>query len=122
MNVLKQHLQATIFTLLERGASQRKIHEVTGIDRKTIRRYQSIFELQRVTDEANSSTPAPTDMAEPVGAQTPPPPPQTPPLSRPPASRIVAPVKPFNFARSASEPHREWIEQQIRLKRNAQAM
>ena len=120
MNVLKQHLQATIFTLLERGASQRKIHEVTGIDRKTIRRYQSIFESQRVTHKANSSTPAPTDMAQPVGVQTSPP--QTPPLSRPPAPGIVAPAKPFNFARSASEPHREWIEQQIRLKRNAQAI
>jgi transposase len=32
------------------------------------------------------------------------------------------PVSSFNFARSASEPHREWIEQQVRLKRNAQAI
>jgi transposase len=55
-----------------------------------------------------------------VGAQSPPP--QTPPPPRPPASDIVAPAKPFNFARSASEPHRDWIEQQVRLRRNAQAI
>ncbi|MGF6735916.1 hypothetical protein OKW50_008089 [Paraburkholderia youngii] len=43
MNVLKQHLQSTIFTLLDRGVSQRRIHELTGIDRKTIRRYQALY-------------------------------------------------------------------------------
>lgn len=59
MNVLKQHLQSPIFTLLERGLSQRRIHELTSVDRKTIRRYQAILEAQRVTDEANSPTPAP---------------------------------------------------------------
>lgn len=47
---------------------------------------------------------------------------QTPPSPRPPASGPDAPVKPFNFARSASEPHREWIEQHVRLQRNAQAI
>ncbi|MGF6547302.1 hypothetical protein QFZ96_002373 [Paraburkholderia youngii] len=43
MNVLKLHLQSTIFTLLDRGVSQRRIHELTGIDRKTIRRYQALY-------------------------------------------------------------------------------
>ncbi len=37
MNVLKPHLQTTIWTLLGAGASQREIERVTGIDRKTIR-------------------------------------------------------------------------------------
>ena len=46
MNVLKQHLQSAIFTLLERGVSQRRIHELTGIDRKTIRRYQALHKAQ----------------------------------------------------------------------------
>ena len=43
MNVLKPHLQTTIWTLLAAGASQREIERVTGIDRKTIRSYQKRF-------------------------------------------------------------------------------
>ena len=43
MNVLKPHLQTTIWTLLAAGASQREIERVTGIDRKTIRGYQKRF-------------------------------------------------------------------------------
>lgn len=43
MNVLKPHLQTTIRTLLQAGASQREIERVTGIDRKTIRAYQQRF-------------------------------------------------------------------------------
>ncbi|WP_409077075.1 IS21 family transposase [Paraburkholderia sp. FT54] len=117
MNVLKQHLQSTIFTLLEREVSQRRIHELTGVDRKTIRRYQAIFESRRAA--SNSPGEATTGPAEPAVAQTPPP--QTPPPPRPPDPG-AATVRPFNFARSASEPHREWIEQQVRLKRNAQAI
>lgn len=46
MNVLKPHLRTTIQTLLDRGARQREIERITGVDRKTIRRYQG---------EANSS-------------------------------------------------------------------
>src|SRR6266404_4474579 len=44
------------------------------------------------------------------------------PPPRPPA--IEAPVTSFTsgFVRSACEPHRSWIEQQVRLKRNAQAI
>lgn len=34
---MKPHLQTTVWTLLEAGASQRDIQRVTGIDRKTIR-------------------------------------------------------------------------------------
>jgi hypothetical protein len=56
---LKQHPQSAIFTLLERGVSQRRIHELIGIDRKTIRRYQASHEAQRTTG-ANSSTSATT--------------------------------------------------------------
>src|ERR1700753_3708261 len=118
VNVLKQHLQSAIFTLLERGVSQRRIHELTGIDRKTIRRYQALHEAQRAAG-ANSSTSATTGSGDPVVTQTPPP--QTPPLPRPPGSGGV-PSSSFNFARSASEPYREWIEQQVRLRRNAQAI
>ncbi len=118
MNVLKQHLQSAIFTLLERGVSQRRIHELTGIDRKTIRRFQALHEAQRTTG-ANSSTAATTGSGGPVVAQSPQP--QTPPLPRPPASDGV-PASSFNFAHSASETYQEWIEQQVRLKRNAQSI
>ncbi|EKS69097.1 integrase catalytic subunit [Burkholderia sp. SJ98] len=71
MNVLKQHLQSAIFTLLERGVSQHRIHELTGIDRKTIRRYQALYEARRA-DGANSSTAATTGSGDPVVAQNPP--------------------------------------------------
>jgi hypothetical protein len=47
---------------------------------------------------------------------------QTPPPPRPPATDDSSKTTTFNFARSASEPHRDWIEQQVRLRRNAQAI
>ena len=112
MNVLKPHLQSTVFTLLERNKSQRQIQRLTGIDRKTIRRYQAIFESQR--DLAANSHEMTTG-SEPASTQIPPPP-------RPPAMEAAAPPIAFNFARSACEPHRGWIEQQVRLRRNAQAI
>jgi len=39
VNVLKPHLKSTVFTLISQGISQREIHRLTGIDRKTIRFY-----------------------------------------------------------------------------------
>jgi hypothetical protein len=39
---LKLHLRTTIQTLLERGATQREIARITGVDRKTIRDYQRL--------------------------------------------------------------------------------
>jgi hypothetical protein len=44
VNVLKPHMQSTVFTLLERNKSQRKIERLTGIVRKTIRRHQASFD------------------------------------------------------------------------------
>lgn len=35
MNVLKPHLQITVFTLLAAGKSQREVARITRIDRKT---------------------------------------------------------------------------------------
>ena len=37
MNVLKPHLQTTVFTLLAAGKSQREVARITQIDRKTVR-------------------------------------------------------------------------------------
>ena len=97
MNVLKPHLQTTMTTLLAKGASQRKIERVTGIDRKTIRAYQ-----QRLAEERANSPGVATGSAQ----QIPPP--------WPPAWAVVSP--------SACEPHREFIEVQIRLRRNAMSI
>lgn len=91
MNVLKANLRITIETLLSRGVSQREIERRTGVDRKTIRRYA-----------AKSPGVATGSAGE--SAQTPPP--------RPPARVPVASV-------SACEPHREFIESQVALGRNA---
>ncbi len=100
MNVLKPHLQTTIRTLLERGAPQREIQRLTGIDRKTIRAYGQQFAAER----ANSPGVA-TGGAE----QIPPP--------WPPAPRAAA-----SGTSSACEPHRAFIEAQLQRKRNAMAI
>ena len=113
MNVLKQHQQSTVFTLLKLGKSQREIHRITGIDRKTIRRYMAIFAAGAFTP-ANSSTPATIGSED--ADQIPPPP-------RPPAFQAAAgKERNFDFARSLCEPHRQWIEEQVRLQRNGQAI
>ncbi|ABO53210.1 Integrase, catalytic region (plasmid) [Burkholderia vietnamiensis G4] len=109
---MKPHLQSTVFTLLERQKSQRQIQRLTGIDRKTIRRYQAIFESQK---SAAANSPMVTAGSDAAATQTPPPP-------RPPATDAPSKALPFNFARSACEPYRDWIEQQVRLKRNGQAI
>ncbi len=56
VNVLKLHLQNTIFTLIQKGLSQREVHRKTGIDRKTIRGYASTMVAAAVAAESNSST------------------------------------------------------------------
>lgn len=52
MNVLKPHLRITIQTLLGKGSSQREIERITGVDRKTIRRYQ-----RGIVPEATANSP-----------------------------------------------------------------
>ena len=93
MNVLKPHLQTTIWTLLAASASQREIERVTGIDRKTIRGYQKRFAAMAANSPGVSTGP---------GGQTPPPR-----LPGPAAARSPATV-------SACEPHRSFIEAQLR--------
>jgi len=100
---LTQQKRSTVITLLENGVSQHEIHRKTGIDRKTIRKIGQ----EMVAPAPNS--PMATDSVV-VAEQIPPP--------RPPASTAgTSPV-----VRSACEPHREWIEAQIRLGRNAMAI
>ena len=99
MNVLKPHLQTTIATLLATNTSHRQIERVTGIDRKTIRTYAKRMEELKV--KANSS-----GVATGTPDQIPPP--------RPPA--------PVKVTTSSCEPHREFIEAQLRFKRNYTAI
>ena len=47
VNVLKPHLQTTIWTLLRAKASQREIERITGISRHTIRTYQQRFAAEQ---------------------------------------------------------------------------
>ena len=94
---MKPHLQTTIWTLLKSGASQREIERVTGISRHTIRAYQQRFDA----DTANCPGVA-TDLA---GQTAPPRPPASPPVTN-----------------SKCDPHRAFIEAQVRLGRNATAI
>ncbi len=72
MNVLKPHLKSTVFTLISQGVSQREIHRLTGIDRKTIRFYAKSVPTEAAGDNSNSSTPA-TDSVATAEVQNPPP-------------------------------------------------
>jgi transposase/5S rRNA maturation endonuclease (ribonuclease M5) len=113
MNVLKPHLKATIITLLDKGISQRQINRTTGVDRKTIRKYDRSDGLPASQEDFPPKAPTGQEVAtglEDESGQNPPP--------RPPAPGNKLP----KHARSACEPHREWIEQQVRLGRNATAI
>ena len=103
MNVLKPHLRTTIATLLSNGVAQREIERATGVDRKTIRRYQ------RLSNSPRLATGSPS-----LEDQTPPP--------RPPASLGAEVHETRPAAASACEPHRSWIEAQVGLGRNAVAI
>ena len=98
---MKPHLQTTIWTLLDAGASQREIERVTGIDRKTIRAYQKRFAAAATANSPGVATDP---------SQIPPPRPPTP------VTAIAAATA------SACEPHRSFIEAQLRLRRNAVAI
>jgi transposase len=98
VNVLKEQKRSTVETLLGRGTSQHEIQRKTGIDRKTVRK----IALALAAGLANSPMATGSGV---LGEQNPPP--------RPPAPKE---------ARSACEPHREWIEAQIRQGRNATAI
>ena len=113
MNVLKPHLTATIRTLLGKGISHRQINRTTGVDRKTIRKYDRLDSLPSSQGDFPPKSPTVQEVA--TGAdvefgQNPPP--------RPPARESNSP----KHARSACEPHRGWIEEQVRLGRNGMAI
>jgi transposase len=89
--------------LLDAGTSQRQIGRLTGVDRKTIRSVQ----LGLAAERSNSP-----GVATGSALQTPPPWPPAPPT----------PTKMPPTSVSACEPHRAFIEAQLRLKRNFMAI
>jgi transposase len=100
LNALKPHLRISIQTLLDNGATQREIQRFTGVDRKTIRRYQRV-----------SNSPGVATGSEAAGSQIPPP--------RPPAPQGAAGCEATRVTPSTCEPYRAWIEVQVGLGRNA---
>ena len=100
MNVLKPHLQTTIWTLLRSGATQREIARVTGISRHTIRAYQKQFAAQ--ADQVATGT-----------IQTAPPWPPTPVARAVPTEATAAATATTTV--SHCEPHRAFIEAQMKV-------
>ncbi len=100
VNVLKPNQRATVITLLERSTPQREIARITGIDRKTIRSYHQRW----LADLSNS--PGVATGSEAVATQISPP--------WPPATACTS--------SSLCEVHRDFIESQLLLRRNAMAI
>ena len=108
MNVLKPNQRATVYTLLERNTPGREIARITGIDRKTVRSYRTrwLAEISNSPGVATGSDPASSTDAGAVTTQIPPP----------------WPPAPAPGSTSLCEVHREFIEAQLRLRRNATAI
>jgi transposase len=116
VNVLKPHQKqkGAVVTLLDNEVSQHEISRKTGIDRKTVRKLARAMAAVRAGEASNSPMATGAD-GLPV---------QIPPL-RPPALGARSPPAVARLpvhALSACEPHREWIEAQVRLGRNATAI
>ena len=97
---MKPNQRATVITLLERNTAQREIARITGIDRKTIRSYHQRLRL----DPANP--PRSATGSEAVATQIPPP----------------WPPAPVSTSSSLCEVHRDFIQAQLLLRRNATAI
>ena len=116
MNVLKPDKKSTIITLLKNGVGQREVNRKTNIDRKTIRKYAKENGLLSEDFDLNSKSPTPATGADRIISENPPP---WPPVNS--TSKKEKQAIPLH-AKSACEPHREWIEKQVKLGRNAVAI
>jgi transposase len=116
MNVLQPNKKTAIITLLTNGVSQREIGRKVRVDRKTIRKYARITEGNVPVTVSLSKSSGVATGSEAIVGQNPPP--------RPPASKGLAEEDESMsaHARSACEQHRPWIEEQVRLGRNAVAI
>ena len=119
MNVLQPNKKAAIITLLTNGISQREIGRKVRVDRKTIRKYARMLASNKAIGEDNSKSPkVATDSGESVDQN---PPPRSP-VQEALVSASVSSDDEYSMpahARSACESHRLWIEEQVRLGRNA---
>ena len=115
MNILKPNKRATIITLLKNNVSHREIKRKTGIDRKTIRKYAQ--KLEKELTESKS----PINDEVSIGLNNKPDE-NPPPLPQDQNQSSKNNRKNLVHAKSACEPHRKWIEEQIRLNRNAVAI
>ncbi len=106
MNVLKPDKKTTKITLSNSGLSQREIFRKTKIDRKTIRKY-ALQSDQTAQAELNSKSPTLANGSETKIS-----------ANNLPLSSVQNESKVPSHARSACEPHRKWIEEQVRLGRN----
>jgi transposase len=107
LNVLKPHLRITVETLLRKGRSQREVERLTGVDRKTIRRYEREAKAPAASNSPGVATGCDGRESGVSEGETPPPQP---------------PARPPKEARSACEEHRAWIQDQVQLGRNAQSI
>lgn len=114
MNVLKHFKQTTILTLIQNKISQHEIFRKTGVDRKTIRKYQGLAPPRESNSPmATGSAPlAPpgSGALRPTGSAAPG---QSDP--DPAVNKVTIP----KHARSACEPHHEWIAGEVGKGRNA---
>ncbi len=120
MNVLQPSKKAAIITLLSHGISQREIERKFRVDRKTIRKYARMADHHcetETTANGTSKSPGVATGSEERSGQNPPP---RPPAFETPSSARDKPMP--AHARSACEEHRSWIEEQVRLGRNAVAV
>lgn len=124
MNVLKKHEKEQLITLLRAGLSAREIHRRMGFDRDTVAKYARALGVWSETAASGGpSKPATPDPEVATGSghgqlENPPPwPPGGGESDRPQDHR-----PPPLHARSACEPHRAFIEEQVKCGRNAQAI
>lgn len=95
MNVLKTFKQTTILTLIQNGISQHEIARKTGVDRKTIRKYQGLSPPDKL-----SNSPMATGFLD----------------LKEPARKIP------KQARSHCESHHDWIVGEVNKGRNAMSI
>lgn len=107
MNVLKAHKKSAVITLISNGVSQLEINRKIHVDCKTIRKYARLYQAEMDAGGSDSKSPGVATGPEGVVNSNS--------LPRPPG-------KLAEYAHSACEPHRKWIEEQVQLGRNAMAI
>lgn len=120
MNVLKPFKKTTVLTLVQNGISQHEIARKTGVDRKTIRKYQAlappgVSNSPMATGSAEQPTFGVSGAGPPVETPCEAVPPQ---LGTPPAGGKDTPRQSV----SACGPHHDWIKGEVEKGRNAMAI